>query len=99
MNALHVFYLFTRYTTYYYKLVARLRNKCNFIFFNSGISFLVFNQNNLKEGPHLHKNEVLLICHDRKKIYLSFSTLFLYTLDFVLFLNKYLEFPCFKCLK
>jgi len=80
--------------------VARLRNTCNFIFFISSIFFLVFNQNNLKEGSHLHKNEVLLICHERKKIYLSFTTLlFLYTSDFVLFLNKYLGFPCFKCLK
>jgi len=36
---------------------------------------MAFNQNNRKEGPHLHKNEVLLYCHERKNIYFSLTTL------------------------
>jgi len=35
-----------------------------------GISFLDFNQNNRKEGPNLHQNEVLVIYYGRKKKYI-----------------------------
>jgi len=41
----------------------------------------------------------MLICHERKKIFKLYNIVVLYTSDFVLFLNKYLGFLCFKCLK